>query len=124
MTLQELNLNYVYKADKRFDTWQEMQSDADGKYTGDCEDYAITLKKHIPEFKDWDYYYCKLNGIGHCILYKNGNVIDCNIKGIVTLEQYNMLYKPTDLRKYNWFTIFSKVLVSRVYTRMLKWKFY
>ena len=115
MTLEYLNKNYIYQGDNPLDIWQEMQPNKDGKYLGDCEDYAITIKKNVSEFKDWDYYYCKLNGIGHCILYKNGDIIDCNTKSVVTFENYCKIYKVTEFKKYNWFVVFSKILFSNMY---------
>ena len=114
MTLRDLNNNYIYQGDKSLDSWQEMKQDKNGKYVGDCEDYCITVKKNIPEFKDWDYYYCKLNGVGHCLLYKRGEIIDCNTKRIMSFDQYNLIYRVTNLRKYNWFEIFSKMLISKI----------
>ena len=58
----------------------------------------------------------KRSGDGHCILYKDGNVIDCNIKSIVSLEQYNRMFTVTELSKYNWFIIGSKIAFAKVYT--------
>ena len=113
-TLQYFFSKYKYVSDEekyntKLDIWEIPKLiKKKGFYEGDCESAMRYLKANVPEFKDWEYWYCKLNGNGHCILYKNGDVIDCNIKGVVTLEQYTMLYKPTDLRKYNWFTVFSK----------------
>lgn len=123
MTLEEFNDKYRYESDSvRFgtnlDIW-EMPEEVDGKIEGDCESYCRFLKNNIEGFKDWEYYYCKLNGEGHCILYKNGDVIDCNIKQVVTLEQYGLLYNPTDLIKYSWFVAASKILFSKGF---LIWK--
>lgn len=117
MTLKELNDNYIYQRDKNLDSWQEMKPNKDGKYIGDCEDYCITLKNNVLEFNDWHYYYCKLNGIGHCVLYKNCDIIDCNIKFVVNLEQYCKIYKVTDFRKYNWFVLKAKILFSNIFYR-------
>ena len=73
MTLEHLNKNYIYKTDQnqfgRVEHWQVMKPNEKGQFVGDCEDYCLTLKKLIPQFKDWDLYFCKLsNGGGHCIL--------------------------------------------------------
>ena len=116
MTLKELNDNYIYQGDKNLDRWQEMKPNKEGKYIGDCEDYCITLKNNVAEFKDWDYYYCKVSGEGHCVLYKDGDVIDCNHKRIVTLEQYMSNDKITDFRKYRLFTVISKIVIGKVLT--------
>ena len=119
MTLSHINKNYIYKTDQnqfgRVDYWQVMKPNEKGQYVGDCEDYCLTLKRLIPQFKDWDLYFCKINGNGHCILYKNGDVIDCNIKSITTFEQYCKIYKVTEFKKYNWFTIFSKILFAKIF---------
>ena len=118
MTLPELNSKFIYKEDKAnygfIEVWTEPK-EINNKFTGDCEDYAILAKRNIPEFKNWDYYYCRLNGAGHCVLFKNGNVIDCNTQKIVSFEQYCKIYKVTEFKKYNWFTIFSKLLFSKAY---------
>ena len=117
MTLEKFNKQYKYKTDKDkfgfFEVWETPKLQDDGFYYGDCESYCLFLKKNIEQFKDWQLYYCKINGNGHCILYKNGDVIDCNIKSITTFEQYCKIYKVTEFKKYNKFIIVSKVLVSK-----------
>lgn len=119
MTLENINKNYIYKTDQnqfgRVEYWQVMKPNEKGQYIGDCEDYCLTLQKLIPQFKEWELYYCKINGNGHCILYRNGDVIDCNIKSITTFEQYCKIYKVTEFKKYNWFTIFSKLLFAKIF---------
>jgi len=119
MVLQEFNNKYQYKTDKeRFNTsldiW-ELPTDSD-IIEADCESYCRFLKNNVEGFSDWDYYYCKLTGNGHCILHKNGNVIDCNVKGIVPLEQYDRMFVVTELKKYNWFVVGSKIAFAKVYT--------
>ena len=117
MTLEEFNSKYVYKTDKDkfgfIEVWEipELQ---DGIYYGDCEDYCIFLKKNIEEFADWDYYYCKINGNGHCVLIKDNQVICCNIKTVIDLEVYNKLYNVTDLKRYNLFTLVSKLIIGKL----------
>lgn len=111
--------NYKYKSDKEkfntsLDIW-EIIKPINGVYYGDCESYCRTLKHLDKSFKDWNYYYCKLNGEGHCVLYKKGDVIDCNNQKIVSFEQYCKMYKVTEFKKYNWFVIFSKILFSKAY---------
>lgn len=123
MILEEFNKVYKYKSDvEKYgfpEVWEIPELEEDGFIYGDCESYCRFLKNKVAEFKNWDYYYCKLNGEGHCILYKNGDVIDCNIKQVVTLEQYGLLYNPTDLIKYSWFVAASKILFSKGF---LIWK--
>ena len=120
MTLKEFNNKYQYKTDKDkfgfFEVWDIPKLQDDGFYYGDCEDYAIFLKHNITQFENWDLYYCKLNGNGHCVLYKDGNVIDCNIKSIVSLEYYNKVFIVTELKKYHWFLVASKIMFAKVYT--------
>lgn len=121
MELQEVNDKYTYITDKEkfntsLDIWEILGED---NWKGDCESYCLTLKAKISQFKDWELWYCKINGNGHCILYKNGDVIDCNIKKIIPLEQYYILFKISDLKKYHWFVILSKKLFTRGF---LVWK--
>ena len=119
MTLVQFNKKYKYKSDKEkfgfFEVWDIPKLQDDGFYYGDCESYCLFLKNNIEQFKDWDLYFCKINGNGHCILYKNGDVIDCNTQKIVSFEQYCKMYKVTEFKKYNWFVVFSKILVSKAY---------
>lgn len=75
-----------------------------GLYEGDCESYVLTIRKLIPEFNDWELYYCKLDG----------NVIDCIIQRPVTLNEYYSYFNITDYSKYGKFTIFSKLLYARL----------
>lgn len=118
MTLEEFNSKYVYVTDiEKFhtslDVWEVLGVDG---FSGDCESYALTLKKKVDGFADWELWYCRLNdGGGHCILYKNGDVIDCNVKKVVSLEDYSKMYKVTEFKKYNWFVVFSKILFSNAY---------
>lgn len=120
MTLEEFNLKYRYKTDKSkfgfIEVWDIPKLQEDGFYYGDCESYCRFLKNNIEQFKNWDYYYCKVSGEGHCVLYKDGDVIDCNHKKIITLEQYMANGKVTDFRKYGRFTVISKIVVGKVLT--------
>lgn len=116
MTLKEFNKVYKYKSDvEKYgfkEVWEIPEPEDDGFIYADCESYCRYLKKYVPEFKDWDYYYCKINGNGHCVLHKNGDIIDCNVKRIVSTEQYYRLFTVTRLAKYSMFTILCKVLVG------------
>ena len=117
MILEEFNSKYEYCSDKDKygfkEVWVEPK-EVNGKYLGDCEDYCIFLKRNITEFKDWDYYFCYLNGNGHCVLYKDGNVIDCNVRSIINFNNYCKIYKVSEFSRYNRFSVASKVLVSKV----------
>ena len=120
MTLEEFNLKYRYKTDKSkfgfIEVWDIPKLQEDGFYYGDCESYCRFLKNNIEQFKNWDYYYCKVSGEGHCVLYRDGDVIDCNHKRIITLEQYMANGKIADFRKYGLFTVISKIVVGKVLT--------
>lgn len=122
MKLEEFNSKYVYVKDiDKYgfnEVWVEPTL-VDGKYEGDCEDYCIFLKRNIEEFYDWDYYYCKINGNGHCVLIKDNEIIDCNIKKKVSIETYSRLYNMTNLKKYNKFVITSKLIVGKITTLVL-----
>lgn len=123
MTLEEFNKKYKYKKDiDKYgfnEVWIEPK-EVDGIYEGDCEDYCIYLKRNVPEFKDWEYWYCKINGNGHCVLYKNGDTIDCNCKTVLNIEQYIKIYNATNFKKYNNFVVFSKILVGKLLNLALK----
>lgn len=120
MTLEEFNKVYRYLSDlKKYglpEVWEIPELEEDGFIYGDCESYCRFLKNKVAGFKNWDYYYCKVNGEGHCVLYKDGDVIDCVHKRIITLEQYMTGGKITDFRKYGRFTVISKIVVGKVLT--------
>ena len=122
MTLDEFNKRYIYVSDRdKFgvsDVWEVLEPNKYGLYEGDCESYALTIRKLVPEFSDWELYYCKLSGNGHCVLVKDGYIIDCNIKRPVSLTEYHSYFNTTDYIKYGWFVVFSKLL----YTRLVKMK--
>lgn len=105
MTLQGINKRFVYAKDKDLtgfnEAWLGLQ-EVDGKLKGDCEDYAITLKREVQGFKSWNYWYCKLNGIGHCILVSPSGqtVIDNNIRVAINIEAYMNTYSISELRPY------------------------
>lgn len=119
MTLEEFNSKYKYQSDKeKFgfgEVWEIPKLQKDGFYYGDCESYCLFLKNNIEQFKDWDYYYCKLDGVGHCVLYKNGDVIDCNVQRVVSLERYCRMYGVSEITKYSWFTVVSKIAFAKGY---------
>lgn len=104
MTLKELNSKYVYVTDTnkygRIEHWTEMTLNEDGHYYGDCEDYSITVKCNIEGFQDWDYYWCRLNGGGHCVLSNGTEVIDNNVRKVVKLEEYIKMFTVTEWRKF------------------------
>lgn len=104
------------KFNTSLDIWEIIKPNEQGVHEDDCESYCRYLKNNISEFKDWGYYYCKLNGNGHCVLYKYGHVIDCNIRQVVSYEKYCSLFNITNFKKYNWFVVGSKIAFAKVYT--------
>jgi len=131
MTLQEFNKNWTYKTDKeKFgieEYWEEPVPDENGKYESDCESYAIFVKRNILGFQHWKYYYCKLNGNGHCVLISEfGNlVIDNNIQTPTDLEDYKIEMERrsaviTELRPYKWYELLWKFGSAKVIGWWLK----
>lgn len=123
MTLEEVNSKYHYKSDKEkygtsLDVW-EIPEEIDGVIESDCESYCRLLKAKVEWFKDWDYWYCKLEGVGHCVLMKDGQVIDCNVQDVISLDRYCMMYRVEGFKKYGWFQVGAKIGFSWGY---LLWK--
>lgn len=119
MTLSQFNKQYKYKSDKEkfntsLDIW-EIIKPINGVYCGDCESYCRTLKNIDKQFKDWNYYYCKLNGEGHCVLSNGAMIIDCNSQQTMLKDKFMQKYNITELKKYNKFVIFSKYLFAKVF---------
>lgn len=125
MTLEQFNQQYKYKSDLEkyntslFDIW-EIPKLENGIYYGDCESYCRFLKENIEQFKNWNYYYCKLNGVGHCVLIKGRSIIDCNVQKVTLLESYSTMYNLTGLKKYGILTVLFKILFSMAYVPLHK----
>ena len=117
MTLAEVNSRFVYKTDTnqygRVEHWATL-SEVGDKLVGDCESYALHLKKYVPEFKDYDLYHCKLGGEGHCILSNGFIMIDNNTQRRLALYKYMEDYKVTDLRKYWKIEVLWKVWTTKL----------
>lgn len=117
MTLKQFNRQYKYKTDKdKFnhkEVW-DIPKLQDGYYYGDCEDYCIFLKHNIDDFEECDYYYCTLNGEGHCVLMKDGLIIDCNCQRIMTFDKYCQIFNASNFKKLGWFTVFSKFVFGKI----------
>lgn len=121
-------VNHQYKSDKEkfntsLDIWEEIKPNEQGTYEGDCEQYCRTLKNIDKQFKDWNYYYCTLDGVGHYVLIKNNSIIDCNCQMIMTLDKYKEIYNISGIKKINWFTVFSKFLFGKLFL-LFKGKWY
>lgn len=121
MTLEEFNSKYKYQSDKEkyktnFDIWEKPKLNKDGFYYGDCESYCRFLKENIEKFEEWDYYYCKLNGEGHCVLSNGALIIDCNIKQPILKDKYFQMFNITDFKKYNKFLVISKNIFADIFT--------
>jgi len=119
MTLEQFNKQYKYKSGKQklgfIEVWEMPKLQDDGFYYGDCEDYVIFLKHNILQFENCDLYYCKLNGIGHCVLSNGAMIIDCNSKQIMIKDKFMQKYNITELKKYSKFVIFCKYLFAKVF---------
>lgn len=126
MTLPEFNKIYKYQSDLEkygfSEVWEIPKVSGDGFIYADCESYCRYLKNNLPEFKYWEYYYCKLSGNGHCVLHKNGDIIDCNVRRIVSTEQYYRMFAVTNFSKYSKFTLVSKIIVGNVLRFISKYK--
>lgn len=117
MTLQEFNENYEYQSDTqkfgRKEVWEIIRP-VDGRYYGDCESYCLTVNKLVPGFEDAELHYCKINGVGHCVMVSNGMVLDCNNKKWQSLNYYTTKYKMTELSKYCTIGIVYRLLVTKL----------
>lgn len=124
MTLDEFNKLYRYKSDAsvhgRIEHWTIIEPDDGGLYKGDCEDYCMTLKDKVNGFENGDYYFCKLDGVGHCVLVLDDKIIDCNVKKLITYDSYNSLFNVTDFKRINLFTYFVKITQSRI-NNFMRW---
>ena len=96
MTLRDFNSKYKYKPDINYDDWSKCK-EIDCGYRGDCESYCISLKEDVEGFDDLEYYFCYLNGIGHCIGRLDNKWIDCNTKELRGWDDMSDIY--TDVRK-------------------------
>ena len=119
MTLEQFNKQYQYKTDDDkfgfFEVWDIPKLQDDGFYYGDCESYCLFLTNNIPQFENWDLYYCKLKGIGHCVLSNGAMIIDCNSQETMLKDKFMQKYNITELKKYSKFVIFSKYLFAKVF---------
>jgi len=115
MKLNEFNANYIYQTDKdkfgRTEVWEVLELESDGYYKGDCESYCLTLIDKVDGFKDMKLYYCKLNGVGHCIGELDGKWIDCNTKQLVRTLPDN--YK--EIRQYWKIEVVWKKITTKVF---------
>jgi predicted transglutaminase-like cysteine proteinase len=127
MTLDELNRRFLYVTDKvRYgveEYWNPLE-ESDGNLYGDCESYAITLKREVPLFEDWNYYWCRMNGDGHCILVSpcGSMMIDNNTRNVTLLSQYERLYTITELRPFKWYELLWKFGSAKVLSIWFKIK--
>jgi predicted transglutaminase-like cysteine proteinase len=90
--LKELNYKFRYIKDSdqygKRDAWYIMKRpDEDGWYRGDCEDYSLTLLYNLKGrsvrklllsllIRESKICFCKVNGVGHAVLYYKGQYID------------------------------------------------
>jgi hypothetical protein len=126
MTLANFNEKYKYVSDVtqygRKEHWVVMKPNAIGFYEGDCEDYALTVKKYISEYKDWELWYCKLNGNGHCVLRKGNNILCSGSRKPTNIEVYIPKFTATGFFKYPWVLIKIKMfgaMLQRLYSKVM-----
>lgn len=126
MALQEFNIKWKYKTDlEKYgvkELWEEPKPNSNGEYESDCESYAIFLKRNIYNFKDWNYYYCKLNGEGHCLLSDGDMMIDNNTQKVHGIHWYKDTYNITNLRKYKWYELIWKFGTAKIILMYLRLK--
>ena len=128
MTLSELNSRffskYKYMTDKEqygiTEYWEEPKLNEDGMYVCDCESVAIWIKRNVPGFDRYDYYWCRLNGGGHCILSNGVDMIDNNVQRVISLNEYKKMYDVTELRPYRWYELMWKFGSAKVLNVWLK----
>jgi hypothetical protein len=41
--LAHFNANFIWTQDSRLDSWRLLRAGSDGKFRGDCDDYAVTV---------------------------------------------------------------------------------
>jgi len=113
--LSELNSKFIYTTDKEqygtYEYWIELDLNRE-KVKGDCEDYALTIKKEFGGM----IYICKYKGSGHAILkLKNGQFVD------------NIQKRPVDKldKHYTLVIPFPEpfVLIKKIMSRILKFLF-
>ena len=121
MTLEEFNSKFLYKSDianhKRKEYWKVIEPDEDGIYAGDCEDFALTVRKLIPKYADWDIWFCKVHSSqeGHAVLRKN-DIVLCNMcKYETSLKDYEFKYMATSWQKYWKIAIWYKMTMAKLY---------
>lgn len=87
MSIQYLANRFEYKSDGKFDNWQIMEQNADGKFVGDCDDFCVTALYFTTDslFKFWKelivgsakvHFVKTSNGGGHAVLEYDGMFID------------------------------------------------
>lgn len=128
ITLKELNERFIYKSDKDnygvTEHWVKGETSGNDKMYMDCEDYALTIKSKVIsdeyDFSKWDLYWCRLDGEGHCALSNGYLVIDNNIKKVITLDKYFQIFKITEFRKFTYFELFGKYIVTYLFNPIIR----
>lgn len=122
MNLNEFIGNYEYKYDTG-DTWSILKPDDDGKYRGDCEDFALTVLWILCD-QSWLKFWFKLilgnaklcyvnNNGGHAVLKVGNEYIDNWTKRWVSKEYMEGLghtFKPPLIL---WPHVFYNLIVKR-----------
>jgi predicted transglutaminase-like cysteine proteinase len=119
----DLNKNFVYTPERK-DKWRVMKPDVQGKYRGDCEDYALTA---LYLLKDRTYtgmlfslvfgrariIYCETAMLEpHAVLKIGDLYLDNLYKKFMTKEQMLEIgYTfPYELKFYRWYHVLQKLL--------------
>jgi hypothetical protein len=54
--IENLQHRFVYKSDKKVDSWRIMEEDKNGKFHGDCDDYATTVWWYVCDESLWKFW--------------------------------------------------------------------
>lgn len=97
--IKDLVDNFIYEPDKKTDTWNVLEKNKDGKYVGDCEDFALTyhyLMCNQNWILFWLHFFIMYSGVlyvedkrgeGHVFLRKGFKFIDNNYKTWISLKE-------------------------------------
>ena len=104
--IKETNSRFTYRTDEKLYGAEEVWAGGlDSQGLGDCEDYALEIRKHC----GGSIYHCQYSGWGHAVLkLPNGQWIDNIYKKPV--DELNANY--TGLYKYPVWKIWIKLLVG------------
>lgn len=87
VTIEDLINGWCYEYDKKVDNWEILRPDSQGKFYGDCDDFALTAlyileKRSLMKFwfalitRRGKIHFVEVGGEGHAVLEYNGLYID------------------------------------------------